>query len=98
MIPEEKALIRRYLVWCYKTTKEELDRVDRKFTQLLVDYRIQNKLKTKKVQLSGHLRTQYEKSMTDFKDYIRNKEKDAHQLKFSDSTGKTPQPNYLYLH
>lgn len=32
-----KKLKTRYLVWLYKTTKERLDRIDRKFTQLEVD-------------------------------------------------------------
>jgi len=34
---KEKNLLRRYLIWCYKTTKEELDKVDRYFTQDVAD-------------------------------------------------------------
>ena len=30
-------LKKRYLIWLYKETKEALDRVDRKFTQIEID-------------------------------------------------------------
>jgi len=40
----ERNLIRRYLIWCYKATKEDLDKVDRKFTQLRVDYYVSDQL------------------------------------------------------
>ena len=33
----QQRLMRRYFVWCYKTTKEELDKIDRYFTQNTVD-------------------------------------------------------------
>lgn len=36
----QENLIRSYLIWCYKTTKEDLDRIDRYFTQVLVDRRL----------------------------------------------------------
>jgi len=32
-----KALIFRYLLWAYKTTKESFERIERKTTQLMVD-------------------------------------------------------------
>jgi len=32
-----KALVRRYLLWAYKTTKESFERIERKTTQLMVD-------------------------------------------------------------
>ncbi len=32
-----KALVFRYLLWAYKTTKESFERIERKTTQLMVD-------------------------------------------------------------
>ena len=95
--PEEKALIRRYLVWCYKTTKEELDRIDRKFTQLAVDYHILRKLSATKVHLSADDKELYDRQFNDFKEYIRNKGKESTLLKFSDPQQKSIHPEYLYL-
>jgi hypothetical protein len=37
----DKSLVKRYLFWLYKMTRDELDRIDRKFTQLEVDRGIQ---------------------------------------------------------
>jgi len=42
---DQKNLIRSYLVWCYKTTKEDLDKIDRYFTQNHVDNFILSRLK-----------------------------------------------------
>lgn len=97
MTPTEKALIRRYLVWCYKTTKEELDRIDRKFTQLAVDDYLLKKLGSFSVPLTGSDRQQYDQLLESFKEYIRSKEKDALSLKFSGPDKKIAHPEYLYL-
>ena len=97
MTPKEKALVRRYLVWCYKTTKEELDRIDRKFTQVLVDRHIEGKLKKSPAQLTPDNKAHYEKLSADFSQYIRTKEEEGAQLKFSDTKKKSPTANYLYL-
>ena len=86
---QEKALIRRYLVWCYKTTKEELDRVDRKFTQLKTDGHIFKKLKSIKVSLPPDGRKEYDRLCGEFMEYIRNKEKSAE--------GTNSAAGYLYL-
>ena len=85
---EERRLIRRYLVWCYKATKEELDRIDRKFTQLTVDYFILKKLSGKK---------RISQDLDDFKRYIVKKEKDAVGLKFQTKSSPSLQPHYLHL-
>lgn len=92
---QEKALVRRYLVWCYKTTKESLDRVDRKFTQAAVDrYVLADLLKVK-----GPKETQesYRKSVEDFEQYIANKEKEGLQQKFADGNKDALNPQYFYL-
>ena len=42
---EIKNLKKRYLIWFYKTTKEELDKIERKFTQVDIDRFILKELK-----------------------------------------------------
>ncbi len=88
---EEKKLIRRYLVWCYKTTKEELERVDRKFTQLVVDGRILKELE------KNSERPFIEKEIAEFKLYMATKRSDAQKSKFSDTALSNLNPRYVYL-
>lgn len=92
----QKALIRRYLVWCYKTTKESLDRIDRKFTQGAVDHYVLARLQGVKVPAA--IRKDYDKLVEDFRSYIANKEKEGIQQKFIDGKGSVPNPQYFYLH
>ena len=91
----EQNLVRRYLIWCYKTTKEEVDRIDRKFTQLLVDEYILDKLQ-KEITLP-QLKAVYQGLVNDFETYMKKKEGEAKQSKFQDETLQTPHPNYVYL-
>ena len=68
LAPAHKALLRRYLVWAYKSTKESFDRLERKTTQLLADeYILKQLLKTK---ASGE---EYEQLVGEYKDYIAKK-------------------------
>ena len=67
---ENKRLIKRYLTWCYKTTKEELDRIDRMFTQLLVDAYVLSKLE-------HNSEVRRLKELDKFRLYIQNKEEKA---------------------
>lgn len=90
-----KNLKTRYLIWLYKTTKEELDRIDRKFTQLEVDGVIFNKLKPAFNKLPKSQKEAYKKYLADWSGYIKNKKIDAEQLKF-EKTGEI-KPNYLFL-
>lgn len=85
LTPNEKNLIRRYLVWCYKSTKEELDRIDRKFTQLKVDDFILLKLSSK----PGAERKALEGSIAEFKEYISKKQESASAEKST--------PKHVYL-
>jgi len=39
-------LIRRYLLWFFKTTKESFERIERKTTQLMVDEYVLGRIKT----------------------------------------------------
>jgi hypothetical protein len=99
VVSERKNLIKRYLLWCYKTTKEELDHIDRKFTQLKVDNLIWRELlKTKNnTLLTPKDREGYRQLLNDFKAYIEKKESEAPQLKFSEPKRQTLSPQYLYL-
>ncbi|OIO35223.1 MAG: hypothetical protein AUJ74_07210 [Candidatus Omnitrophica bacterium CG1_02_44_16] len=71
---DKRPLYKRYLFWLYKTTKGELDKVDRKFTQLDIDRKIEKILSGKKG-ISAPLK--------EWKDYILNKESGALKSKFS---------------
>jgi hypothetical protein len=92
---EEKALLRRYLVWCYKTTKESLDRIDRKFTQAAVDHFILGRLNKAKGPV--HAQGEYQKLVEDFKVYVSDKEKEGNKQKFLNGEGSELHPHYLYL-
>lgn len=78
--PSEKSLTKRYLFWLYKTTRDELDRIDRKFTQLEVDRGLQRVFRSRgNAALSSF--------MDEWDRYIVAKEADARKLKF-DEQGK----------
>ena len=94
---EEKCLCRRYLIWCYKTTKEELDRIDRKFTQLYVDDFLLQFLLKKKQHFPPEIISHYNHQIENFKRYVEDKEKNAYAQKFVDKDGKVEQPQYCYL-
>ena len=85
-------LRRRYLLWCYKATKEDLDRIDRYFTQSLVDRRLLDVLLKNKV--TG---VAYQKKITDFQIYMETKEQKAFAKKYLNVKKKTLQPDYWYL-
>ena len=89
---KEKDLIQRYLIWCYKTTKESLDRIDRYFTQLEVDRFILRELRSRE-NSSG-----CDKLIGDFQKYMQDKEENVLPKKFLDQKSKTLQPDYQYLY
>ena len=92
---KEQDLIRRYLVWCYKTTKEDLDKIDRYFTQAVVDDYLIERLKN----LSEYKDrgTFFHKSVEDFVQYAREKKAKAEGKKFADPARETLQPDYQYI-
>ena len=94
---EEKNLTKRYLIWCYKTTKEEFDRIERKFTQLDVDYFVLDCLEGIKKESIKTDWPSFQKHVQDFKEYIAKKEQEAFPLKFADNRRKVLQPQYIYL-
>jgi len=85
---EIKNLKKRYLVWFYKTCKEALDKIERKFTQLEIDNFVLQELKRQ------NRDKKLDKFIEEFKEYIRNKESDGLGLKYS---GNTLKPEYLFL-
>ena len=97
MTLEEKRLVRRYLVWCYKTTKEDLDRIDRKFTQLKVDDYLWNHLMKSQKKIPSALKEQYARHVEDFRNYKDKKQKEAFEQKFLDGDKQIPKVDYLYL-
>lgn len=92
---KERGLIRRYLVWCYKTTKEELDKTDRYFTQALVDDFLAERLKSLPEYKDG--RAFFHKSVEDFLRYAREKKGRAEEKKFADLAQAALHPDYQYL-
>jgi hypothetical protein len=86
--PEIKSLKKRYLVWLYKTTKEALDRTERKFTQLEIDKFILKELN----RLDKDRKAK--NFVQELKTYIQNKEKEGVSLKYE---GKELKPEYYFL-
>jgi hypothetical protein len=83
-----KNLKKRYLIWLYKTTKDALDRIERKFTQLEIDLELLKEIKSQyKDKKAG-------KFIDEFSAYIKNKGKEGRELKFE---GKIPKPEYSFL-
>jgi hypothetical protein len=94
---KEKDLIRRYLVWCYKTTKEELDKIERYFTQLKADgFVLQVLRKTKEYRSSGGNK-EYRDMVDQFQVYMDKKEANVLKKKFTDSRRQALNPDYQYL-
>lgn len=92
---KEQDLIRRYLVWCYKTTKEELDKIDRYFTQAVVDDYLIERLQTSPEYKART--TLFHKSVEEFIQYAREKKTKAEGKKFVDSAQTVLHPDYQYL-
>lgn len=83
-----KNLKKRYLIWFYKTAKEALDKVERKFTQAEVDRFILKELKR------ADKDNTVESFISQFEDYIAKKEQEGLKLKFENRNIK---PDYLFL-
>jgi hypothetical protein len=83
-----KNLQKRYLLWLYKNTKEALDKIERKFTQLDIDRFILKELE------AGNHKKDLDKFILEFKAYIQSKEEDGLKLKYE---GKNIKANYQFL-
>ena len=96
LTPNELNLIKRYLLWCYKTTKEELDKIDRYFTQGIVDEFILNDLrKAKEYKLPGNER--YKQLVDDYNAYVKKKTNNAQNKKFLGKEKTKTLPEYQYI-
>jgi len=84
----------RYLVWLYKTTKEEFDRIERKFTQVDIDKKIMRHMGEHFNSRNLKRKNEARKLLKGFKEYINKKEKDGRELKFD---GQKLRPEYYYL-
>jgi len=93
----EKKLLRRYLVWCYKTTKEKLDKVDRYFTQLIADDFILKHLEGAKDYKSSAGNKDYKNLVDQFKAYMNTKQVNVLKQKFKDRKRVKLNPDYQYL-
>ncbi len=94
--PQDRdSLYKRYLFWLYKTIREDLDRTDRKFTQLVLDERIAALLERDAAALDKDLRQGVGSFIEEWKTYIAQKADDAHKLKFSESG--MPMFEYVFL-
>ena len=80
------------MLWCYKTTREDLDRIDRYFTQAFVDRRLLDILLNSKEPGAA-----YKKKIADFQVYMDAKEQSAMNKKYLNLQKKTLQPEYWYL-
>lgn len=93
---DEKSLIKRYLFWLYKTIKDELDKIDRKFTQLRVDKDIQKLLKKWASKAGARNEEALEPFLKEWQEYVFQKDSDAQRLKFDESGCVSAA--YLFLH
>jgi hypothetical protein len=95
--PREKDLIRRYLLWCYKTTKEDLDRIDRYFTQFEVDTFLLKELRRGVPRHRGSHDGPYGDLLDQFVEYMQKKHQKALKKKFVDEKFLRLDPSYKYL-
>ena len=93
----EKDLVRRYFVWCYKTTKEELDKIDRYFTQLKVDEFVLNQLKKSKGYIDKGTNLEFVRLVDEFQAYKKKKEDNVLKRKYQNGKGGNWEVNYQYL-
>ena len=82
-------LKKRYLIWLYKETREALDRVDRKFTQIDIDRFILEELQ--KCAIGD------KKLLDEFIIYVNNKKKDCETLKSKEGMYLNPEHQFLSL-
>lgn len=94
---QDARLIERYLLWCFKTTQEDLDRIDRKFTQLTVDTFVLNFLQKYSSDVSSQNRTVYQQKLKEFSQYKDQKNQSAIAEKFLDKDQKALKGEYVFL-
>lgn len=93
----EKDLTKRYLIWCYKTTKEELDRIERYFTQRQVDLFLLKTLRLSPDHKKAKKKEGFRMHVDQFEAYMEKKYRNALKKKFMDPRQKKVHPQYVYL-
>src|SRR3989338_5707293 len=83
-----KNLKKRYLIWLYKTTKDTLDKIERKFTQLEIDRLLLKELR------NSDKDNKAKKFIDEFDMYAQNKKTEAMNLKYDNGQVK---PEYDFL-
>ncbi len=93
----DRNLIQRYLIWCYKTTKEDLDRIDRYFTQKIIDdYMFEELINTKECRsTSGN--EEFKLQVHNFEKYKEEKFNKAQNKKYFGDGNKIISQDYLYM-
>lgn len=84
-----KNLKKRYLLWLYKTTREALDKIERKFTQLEIDSFILKELRKSDKDKKA------KQCIDELEAYIQNKAKEGILLKYENK--KELKPEYFFL-
>lgn len=90
-----KNLKKRYFIWLYRTTKEAFDKFERKFTQTEIDKDILLEIEnTLMGSYLPHEKTELEKLVNNFQEYISAKEKACLELKYQ---GLRTNPEFIFL-
>ena len=93
----QRHLTRRYFIWCHKTTKEELDKVDRYFTQLVVDDYLLTQLRGSGEFKHPEAHDGFKRKVDEFHLYMKDKETNVMAKKFLKGKEGAMNPDYLYL-
>jgi hypothetical protein len=91
-----RSLQKRYLFWLYKTTKDELDRIDRKFTQLDIDRAMLDFFRGRAVGARDVVKGGVDIFVREWQEYVTGKEADARKLRFDEKGGILA--SYYFLH
>ncbi len=86
---DRKNLKKRYLLWLYKSVKEEFDKIERKFTQLEVDKVLVAEMKALD---KTNLATRF---ISDYQVYMRTKHDEGVKLKYRDAFALLPEYYFL---
>lgn len=92
----EYELTRRYLIWFYKSAKEDLDKIDRYFTQVPVDAFVLNHMR-QEIKEDAHVPEAFKEKVDAFEQYMMAKKTKAEVQKFFNVEQAMLTSDYLYL-
>ncbi|MDD5019429.1 MAG: hypothetical protein PHH75_04895 [Candidatus Omnitrophica bacterium] len=98
LCPQDRdSLYKRYLFWLYKTTRDECDRIERKFTQIAIDKEITRFLdKALAGSEAGSLQG-VDVFIGEWRRYAAQKAADAPRMKWTDAGALKPEYAFLRL-